>query len=75
MKRKSNKLSPPPNNLVERFYVFLDENNLQVEDDRKIEYGWQCILSCGTRVNIYATGKVLLQGKWNEKLTKYFYGK
>lgn len=52
---------------INRFANRLEKSGLQVISVRTIEYGYQIRLECGAIINVYKTGKVLVQGKLDHR--------
>ncbi|MEK7441525.1 MAG: hypothetical protein AABZ78_12065, partial [Chloroflexota bacterium] len=51
---------------LQTFRAFLQEKNFAIQDERKIDYGHQLKIAKDddvVTVNIYTTGKILVQGK------------
>lgn len=57
-----------PEKLVEKIQMILDDNGYVVSAEGKIDYGYQFVTASGVIINMYGTGKVVLQGKKDEKL-------
>lgn len=66
----SNPTDAPPNKVVEKIYMALEDADLQISDEKKIEYGFQIRLTNGSIINIYTTGKILVQGKEVNRIKK-----
>jgi len=49
--------------LINRLIANLERNGLEVTSARPIEHAIQIRLDCGVIINVYKTGKVLVQGK------------
>lgn len=46
----------------------LSDNNYSIINERSIDYGTQITLLGGIKINIYTTGKIVIQGTKNEDL-------
>lgn len=59
-----------PEKTCEKIQMILDDNHYEVEAEEQINYGYQYILTTGTIINVYGTGKVVVQGKRDDKLRR-----
>jgi len=63
-----------PNPLVEKVQMLLADNDYGISAERTIDYGYQIKTTSGAVINMYRTGKILLQGQKDEKLKELFIG-